>query len=66
MCDILMRLRDDHVRFERLFRAIERECSNLERGTVYNHLRLTEAATYLNCQMPRHHVLEEAIFVQFV
>jgi len=66
MCDILMRLREDHVRFERLFRAIEYECSNLERGAVYNHLRLTEAAAYLHCQMPAHHALEEDIFVQIV
>lgn len=65
--DVLQRLRDDHRRCERLFCAIEEECSRLESGTPADMPRLKAIADYLGkCCFPRHHALEDAIFTELV
>lgn len=65
--DLLERLRRDHGRFERFFRAIEQECSHLDAGKPADMPRLKAITTYLGkCAFPRHHALEDAIFAQLV
>lgn len=65
--EVLERLKGDHVRFERLFRAIEDECSHIEAGEAANIPRLKAITAYLgNFAIPRHHALEDLIFAQIV
>lgn len=65
--EILERLKGDHVRFERLFRAIEEQCSRLEAGQPADLARLRSITDYLGkFALPRHHALEDAIFAQIV
>ncbi len=65
--DVLERLRGDHRRCERFFRAIEDECAHLESGKPANMPRLKAIAEYLGkYAFPRHHALEDAIFSELV
>lgn len=65
--DVLERLREDHRRCERLFRAIEHECARLESGKVADMPRLQAIVDYLGkYAFPRHHALEDAIFNELV
>jgi hemerythrin-like domain-containing protein len=68
MCDgVLNRLRDDHKRFERFFKAIEHECSKAEADGHFDHPRLLAIACYLGEQaLPCHHALEDAMFFNIV
>jgi hemerythrin-like domain-containing protein len=68
MChEILARLREDHKRYERFFRAIDEICDRAESGNTINRLRLKAIAAYLGeYALPAHHALEDAIFAQIV
>ena len=61
--EILERLRHEHCHFERIFSAIEAECSRLEVGITANIERLKSIVAYLGkYAFPAHHALEDAIF----
>jgi len=65
--DVLERLRADHARCERFFRAIEEQCARLDAGKPADLPRLRAIADYLGKSMfPRHHALEDAIFAELV
>src|SRR4051812_7375697 len=68
MChDVLTYLRDAHEHFERFFKAIEHECSDVEFGGKCDHPRLAAIAAYLaGHALPRHHALEDAMFFNIV
>jgi len=67
MCNpVLARLREEHVRFERFFQAIEQECSRAESGGEVDRRRLAAISTYLGeGTLPRHHTLEDAMYLSF-